>query len=177
MYGQSEPIFTFNRELQWLKDNIFLNRPAEYDFIYSKTLRGLHTQNSQAFLTNIIVTMSTIQLTSSKCYEVIASNSTIGNLDNTTNKFINFCNSQKVLVAVIGPHASLLQSFAATQDDDGNLFSMINLYEKFSPRINFYRNHIKETEDASGYNFNIIWPNQLDNDADIDTFIKKCNLV
>lgn len=175
MIKASESVFTFSDELGWLKENVFYNRSVEFDFIYSKVFRGLHSENMRAFLTNIIVTMSTIQLKNSKCYGLLSSSSDVENRDNATSKFTNFCKTHKVLVAVVGPHASLLEQ-CYMKNDNQNLLSMVALYEKYSPRINFYQSHIQTLEQISGYSFNIIWPAELNNEASIDSFIKKCKI-
>lgn len=163
---------TIANELNWIKDNIFTSKDNEYDYIYSRIFKGLHTPNLSSFISSIVVAFTSKQLQESLCYRNIVSE--VANVQNFSSKFTNFCNTHKVMLAIVGPHAP----FVHLPTNDNDMFkSLIDVYENYTLAANCYKLHIGELEKLSGYKINIIWPNELNNEHAVDIFLRKTKFL
>lgn len=157
--------YTIGRELIWLEENVFHTKSNEFHYIYGKVFKGLHSPNMSSFLGSIIVTLSSVQLQNSLCYRNIVSDVT----GVQTNKFANFCNSHKIMLAVVGAHAPFVHQCPNLDE----LAPMIKVIESYTAVADFYKYHLTTLEKSFGFNFNVIWPDQLNNEHAIDLFLRK----
>lgn len=161
----SSAAYTIEDELKWIAANIFgKTKKLNYVRIYEKTFKYSKPLKEQ-FLQNVIVTMSRHQLQNSYCYQMLAADET---------HFVNACTEHKILVAVVGVHSTFVeQCYEMKKDDILSLAQILPVYERNSPAINYYANHLENVQRAIGYKLNVIWPKDLNNIHQVDVFLKK----
>lgn len=158
--------YTIENELSWISENIYGPKKLEYVQIYEKFLH-YNKQLKEHFLQNVIVTLSRHQLEQSYCYRMLAAS------DNK--RLHNACAELKILVAVVGYHSSfVLQCYDLDVNNSLRMAEILPIYERHSPSINNYVNHLENLQRTLGYKLNVIWPNDLNNIHTVDVFLKCC---
>lgn len=170
MISRSNLSYSIGSELTWIKENIYDGKHNEFDLIYLTKFRGIHS-SPNAYLSSILVALSTEQIFNSMCFRNMVAQDK--NANNFSVKFKNFCSYNKLLVAVIGLDAPFV---SACQSNQAEFAQIVAVYERYAQTAEFYRDHIQSVESMVGYKLNVIWPDQLDEYSTVDTFLKKCRI-
>lgn len=159
--------YTIEDELNWIAANIFGKKnKINYVHIYEKILKYNNKPVKEKFLQNVIVTMSRHQLENSYCYHMLASEET---------HFVSALAQNSILVAVVGAHSAFVeQCYQLKKDDMLSLAQILPVYERYSPAINYYANHMENLQRSIGFKLNIIWPRDLNSIHKVDVFLKSC---
>lgn len=181
--------YTIGDEIDWISQNIFgTEGPKHLEFtrIYDRVLRYNNKTLKAQFLQNVLVTMSRHQLEHSHCYQMLsmAANATSSMpandaaADNELRHFGSACSEYKILVAVVGFHSDFVsQCYALKQDNNiKRMAEILPVYERHSPSINGYANHLTKLQQTLGFKLNVIWPKDLNNAHAVDVFLKACKV-
>lgn len=178
-------VYTIGNELAWIKENIFeQHNKFEGEMLYKKLPYNMTMSNS--FLANIVVTLSLEQLQNSLVYDVITNQETQPSKHGTVatgavtsnNLFNSFIQKKKILIAYVGHHANFVWECQDKNSASTNMMKdILPVYEKYTMVAIFYKNHINELEQTLGYKLNVLWPEDLENRALIDLFIRKLRIT
>lgn len=198
----SSAAYTIGNEIEWISQNIFGrdNSSKRFDFVrlYEKLFRYNRTLKDQ-FLQNVLVTMSRHQLENSYCYRMLSmattsaanaaaaatANDGIDDIFNSNNNnittnnqlrhFSSACNEYKILVAVVGFHSNFVsQCYELKTDNIMRMAEILPVYERHSPAIVGYVNHLTNLQQTLGFKLNVIWPQDLNSVHAVDVFLKAC---